>query len=419
MKFLTLDDVDVNKKRVFVRADLNCPVGEGKKPEKSARLIAHAKTIYELMQKGAKVVVLAHQGRRGKEDFISLSGHAKLLEEELNNLTGGKKGKNTSAAGERTKLKISFIDDVAGKKAQNAIKKLLPGEALLLENVRFLDDESEFGKTGKSNLVDSLSPLCEVFVSDAFSVAHRSHASVIGFNKCPAVAGRVMQSELEALSAFENPKRPAVLVFGGAKPADSLPIALAWLEGGKADYVLCGGVLSQLMLIASKINIGNSEFLKNSGALGSLPQAKKIFSKHKKKLVLPQDVIVDAAGKAQNIPVSSLPSNFAIMDIGKKTAENFSSIIKKAGSIVLNGPMGVYEKGEFASGTKKILQATANSSAYSILGGGHTISAIEKFHIPPSNFGYVSLSGKALIEFLSGEKLPGLKLLEASAKNKK
>jgi len=417
MKFLTLDDVDVKNKTIFVRADLNCPVGDGKKPETSARLIAHAKTILSLMQKGAKVVILAHQGRKGKEDFISLAPHAKLLETEINKLAGAKKGKSAAAAGGKNKIKVNFIDDVAGERAQMAIKKLPSGEALLLENVRFLDDEAEFEKTGKSALVRNLSPLCDIFVLDAFSVAHRAQASVVGFTKCPAIAGPVMAGELEALLSFENPKRPAVFALGGAKPADSLPIASAWLERGKVDYVLCGGVLSQLMLIASGVDIGNTEFLQKSGSLDALSDAKSLLLKYKKKLILPQDVIVDAKGKAQNIAVLSLPSQFAIMDIGERTAENFSSIIEKAGSIVLNGPMGVYEKEEFSKGTKNILSAIANSSAYSILGGGHTLSAIEKFHILASKFSYVSLSGKALIEFLSGQELPGIKLLENSAKN--
>lgn len=453
MKFLTLDDVQVEGKTIFIRPDLNCPVEKGK-AQLSPRMVEHAKTIFELMQKGAKVVILAHQGRVGKDDFISLKGHAKMLEKEIGKLAP-------------KKTKIAFVADVAGKKAQDTIKKLDGGQALLLENVRFLDDEEKFEKSGKSTLVQNLAPLCDIFVLDAFSVAHRAHASVVGFGgKCPCVAGRVIENELNALCKFESPKKPSLLILGGAKPSDSLPIMKQWLETGKADYALCGGAMGNLMLMASGKSLGkpSEEFLSKNEALEDFENTKKLYLKFKSKILIPSDVVVDEgagnekanssgtsnagaissgagnekansplaggnagsagiakatstlAGSAKTISVSSLPSNFAILDIGRQTVDAYSKQILQAGSIVLNGPMGVYEKAEFASGTKAILQAVANSPAFSLLGGGHTLSALEKFKISYSKFGYVSLSGKALVEYLSGEKLPGVKMLEDAAK---
>lgn len=403
MKFLTLDDVDVGGKRVFIRADLNCPVQDGI-AQNSQRLVEHAKTIYELSQKGAKVVVLAHQGREGKDDFISLQKHSALLSSEISKLSGGE-------------FSVLFIDDVAGEKAKTSIESLESGQVLLLDNVRFLKSETEFAKTHKSELIDNLAPLCDIFVLDAFSVSHRSQASVIGFENCVRVAGRVMQKELEALSKFENPKKPTLLILGGAKPADSLPILQEWIETKKADKALCAGAMGNLMLVASGRDIGekSTDFLKSSGSYSNLAQLTLFFENHKQCLIIPSDVVVSESGAAKTILVSDLPSRYSIFDIGRGTIHDFRIAIESAGSIILNGPMGVYEKDEFSHGTKEILEAIVKSSAFSLLGGGHTLSALEKFGISHDKFGYVSLSGKALVEYLSGQELPGVKYLQTSA----
>ncbi|MEM4554272.1 MAG: phosphoglycerate kinase [Candidatus Anstonellaceae archaeon] len=393
----TIDNFDFKGKIAFVRVDLNCPVDEKtKKVEPSPRIAANAKTIRELSDLGARVVVLAHQGRKGDSDFISLSQHALLL-------------------GAACKKPVKFVDDVCGQKAKEAIQNLTEGEILLLENVRFLDDETQF-KTIEENknatIVKELSPFCDVFVLDAFSVAHRPHASVVGFCDKPTVAGRVMQQELEALSKLAKPKRPAVFVFGGAKVEDSIEIIEEWLRKGKLDYALLGGVVGELFILASGIELGKTtDFLKESKALEYLPTAKQLLSKYKRKLILPSDFAVDAEGKRKELLVSKLPSEFLISDLGKKTAKQYSSYIKKAKTLVLNGPVGIYEKKAFSKGTKAILKAVAYSKAFSVLGGGHTISAIEKFKISKKKLGYISLAGKALIEYLSGRELPGLKIL--------
>jgi len=393
----TLDDFEFNGKTVFVRPDLNCPVDEKTlKVEPSERIAAHALTIRELAKKKAKVVVLAHQGRKGDYDCISLSQHALLL-------------------GAEAKMPVKFVDDVCGEKAKAAIRALGKGEILLLENVRFLDDEAKY-KTIEENagatLVRELSPLCDIFVLDGFSVSHRAQASVVGFCQKPICAGRVMQRELEALSKLSSPQKPAVFVFGGAKPEDSIGIMQKWLSEGKLDYALTCGVLGELFILASGRELGKTlEVLKEKKALEWLPAAKEMLAKYKGKILFPQYVALDANGARKDSHISRLPSELLIGDIGKKAAKEYAKIILGAGTVLMNGPAGIYEDEKFAYGTKKLLKAIEKSPAFSVLGGGHTLSAIEKFKIRKKKLGYVSLAGKALIEYLSGAELPGVKIL--------
>lgn len=393
----TLDDFDFAGKTAFVRADLNCPVDrETLAVEKSERISGHAKTIAELSEKGAKVVVLAHQGRKGDYDCISLSQHALLL-------------------GSEAKKPVKFADDVCGEKAKAQIRSLSAGEILLLDNVRFLDDETAYKtieENEKATLVRELSPLCDVFVLDAFSAAHRAQASIVGFHKKPVIAGRVMQRELEALAKLKSPARPAVFVFGGAKPDDSIGIMQSWLSEGKVDSILACGVLGELFMLASGRELGKTlDCLRESKALEYLPSAKELLAAYPGKILFPSDVAVISGGKRQELPASSLPSQEQIGDIGSKTASRYASIISSAKTVLVNGPAGMYEKPEFESGTRTILKAVESSKAFSVMGGGHTLSALDKFGIDKEKLGYVSLAGKALIEYLSGEELPGVKIL--------
>lgn len=395
---LTLDNFNLKGKRVFCRVDLNSPIDEKGNILPSERLRAHAKTVSELSEKGAKVILLAHQGKKGDPDFTSLAPHALLLEKE-------------------TGKRVQFIPDVCGEKAKNAIENMKDGDILLLENVRYMDDETAY-KTPedykKSALVKNLLPYCDLFVLDSLSVAHRPHASVIGFSSKPVAAGRVMERELNALNAVKAPKKPVVFILGGAKPEDSVGIMEYWLSEGKMDKALTCGVLGTLFLAAKGYNIGSStmDYLKDSKALDSLPNAKELLSKYSDKIETPVDIAFELNGKRKELQVGQLPAPASIMDIGKKTAENYSSTIKSAGTVVINGPAGVYEKDSFSYGTKAILKAIEKSSAFSLAGGGHTISAIEKFKIDKSKISYISLAGKALIEYMSGEELPGIAMLE-------
>jgi phosphoglycerate kinase len=399
---LTLDDMQLAGKAVFVRPDLNMPVDEKTlKVEKSERLAGHAKTIAEIAKKGAKVVVLAHQGRKGDYDCIHLDQHAKMLSSEIG-------------------MPVKFVQDVAGEKAKAAISALKNGEILLLDNVRFLDDETKY-KTkeeyANSMLVKSLAPLCDIFVLDGFSVSHRAQASVVGFYQKKCVAGRVMQAELSALSKLKSPKKPVAFVLGGAKPEDSIGVMESRLAAGTMDYALTCGVLGSLFILASGRELGKTtEFLKERKAIEYLPIARTLLQKYGAKIKVPVDVALDKASKREEIAASALPSPSSIVDIGSKTAAEYAKIIKSSKTVVINGPAGIYEKDEFAFGTREILRAIESGKAFSLAGGGHTISAMGKFGIDKSKIGYISLAGKALIEYLSGEKLPGVEMLEAQKK---
>lgn len=393
----TLDDFDFSGKAAFVRADLNCPVDEKTlKVEPSARIACHAQTIRELSDKGAKVVVLAHQGRKGDYDCISLSRHALLL-------------------GASVKKPVEFVDDVCGEKAKAAIRSLKSGEILLLENVRFMDDETAYKtieENEKAAIVRELSPLCDVFVLDAFSAAHRAQATIVGFHKKPVVAGRVMQRELEALQKLLSPAKPVAFVFGGAKAGDSIGIMQEWLSEGKLDFALTCGVLGELFILASGRELGKTlDYLKEKKITGYLPTAKDLLLKHRGKILFPEDVAVLSGGKRRELAIYELPSQESIGDIGKKTAAKYSGIIASAKTVMVNGPAGIYEQKEFEYGTKTLLKAVEGSSAFSVMGGGHTLSALDRFRISRKKLGYVSLAGKALIEYLSGDELPGVKIL--------
>ena len=398
---LTLDSIDFLGKRTFVRVDLNSPYdAKTGKIEKSPRLSAHCRTLKELASKNAKVVVLAHQGRKGDADCISLSQHAQMLSYEL-------------------KRKVRFVPDICGSVAKDAISSLGNGQILLLDNVRLLDDEAKY-KTIEENanslLVRELSPLCDIFVLDAFSVSHRHQASVVGFFSKPCVCGRVMQEELFALSKLKDPQRPLAFLFGGAKPDDSLGILESWLSEGKVDFALASGVLGELFVLAQGRELGKTtEYLQRTNAIAQLAHVREIYEKYKDKLLIPIDFAVDENGKRKELSVRLLPSPYPIQDIGKKTVSLYSKKLRMAKTILLNGPAGVYEREEFSYGTKKLLKAVEKASingSFSLLGGGHTLSALSKFKIKKKKLGYVSLSGKALIEYLSGCELPGVRLLQ-------
>ena len=406
-KFLTLDDVDVEGKTVLVRVDFNSPVDpETKKLLDDTRIRAHGETtIKELSEKGAKVVILAHQGRPGDPDFIPLKQHAERLREIL--------GKP-----------VKYVDDLFGEKAKEAIKKLENGEILVLENTRTYSEERKSKSPeehAKSEFIKELSPLADLFVNDAFSAAHRSHASVVGFTAVlPSVAGRIMERELKALArVLESPEKPCVFILGGAKADDSLKISQYVLNNGIADYILTGGITGHLFLVATGVDLGkpNMELLEKQKVLDLVPGIKDLMAKHPGKIKVPVDVAVEVEGKRKEISVSDLPTEYPIFDIGTKTINEYSQIIKDAKSIVISGPPGVYEKEEFMKGTKEIFEAVARSEAFSLLGGGHTVAAVQEFGLS-DKMSYISTAGGALIEFLMGSKLPAVAALEAAAEKK-
>ncbi|MBI5223670.1 phosphoglycerate kinase [Candidatus Micrarchaeota archaeon] len=385
----------VKGKRILLRVDLNCPLNDGKITS-STRIQAHSKTISELAARGARVIVLAHQGRFGGDDFISLEQHARILRDAI--------GRN-----------VHFVDDVIGDRAKHAISKLQDGDVLVLENVRSLSCETDH-PDGEGEIVSNLAPFADYFVLDALSIAHRKHSSIVGFtSRMPSFAGDVLASEIEAVDKVRHAK-DVTFIFGGSKVEDSFAVMKKWLAEGRAKYILVGGALSVLLLYASGRSVGGSrEYLKNAKLDAYVPEAKDLLQKYSDKIVLPLDVGLSIK-MVRSESDSSTISHGEIWDIGEKTIAHFSDIISHSSVIVMNGPMGVYELDDFSKGTKAMLDAVARCDAFSLIGGGHTISAIEKFNIDKKYFGYVSLSGKALIEYLCGKSLPGVVSLDTSAK---
>jgi phosphoglycerate kinase len=407
-KYKTLDDFQVKDKVVLVRVDFNSEIDPNtKKVTSDVRIKAHAETtIKELAEKGAKTVILAHQGRKGDADYTPLKQHAEIL-------------------GKILKCPVKYVDDTFGEKAKKAIKALKGGEILVLENVRSWDGETKSStpeQAAKTELVQNLAPLADLFVNDAFAAAHRGHVSMVGFTAVlPSAAGRIMERELKSLAkALEKPEKPCVYVMGGAKADDSLEISKYVLGNGVADSVLVGGVTSQLFLAAKGVDLGkgNMAFLEKKELTGLIPGIKALMKQFKDKVQVPVDVALDVKGKRKEIDVGKLPTVYSIFDIGAKTVENYAKLISKAKSIVVSGPMGVYENKEFNYGTKKVLEAIANSKAFSLAGGGNTIAAIDEYGLT-KKIGYISTAGGALIEFLMGKKLPGVTALENAVKVKK
>ena len=403
-KFLTLDDFDVKDKTVLVRVDFNSPVDpETKRVLSDTRIRAHGETtIKELAEKGAKVEILAHQGRPGEQDFISLQQHAEILGKIL--------GKP-----------VKFVDDVYGEKAQKAIRELKSGEILVLDNVRKFPGERKKAtpeEHSKSELVMNLAPLADIFVNDAFAAAHRAHASIVGFTVLlPSAAGRIMERELKALSkVLENPEKPCVYILGGAKADDSLQISKYVLDNNIADHVLTGGITGHLFLVARGYDLGkpNMELLEKKELMGLVPGIKELMEKYPGKIETPVDLAVEVEGKRKEIAVEELPTEHPIYDIGTKTIEKYSQIISNAKSIVFSGPPGVYEKEEFLKGTKGLFEAIASSNAFSLVGGGHSVAAVHSLGLA-DKMSYISTAGGALIEFLMGKELPGVAALEKAA----
>lgn len=403
-KISTMEDSDFKGKTVLVRVDFNSPVDpQTKRVLDDTRIRAHAETtIGELMEKGAKVVILAHQGRPGAPDFIPLQQHAEILGKIL--------GKP-----------VKYVNDVFGEKAQQAIRELKEGEILVLENVRAYTGERKKGTPedhAKTEFVQKLAPLADIFVNDAFAAAHRTHVSIVGFTAVlPSAAGRIMETELKALGkVLHTSEKPCVYILGGAKADDALRISQYVLKNNIADHILTGGIAGHLFLAAKGVDLGkpNMELLEKKEIMGLVPGIRELMKEYPGKIEVPVDLAVEVEGKRKEIAVEELPTNYSIFDIGAETIQKYVNTVSNAKSIVISGPLGVYENREFLAGTKEVFEAIAASKAFSLVGGGHTVAAVEGLGLA-NKMGYISTAGGALIEFLMGKELPGVAALEKAA----
>ena len=402
-KIAFLDDYDVSNKKVLVRVDFNSPI-DPKTGEilDDNRIRAHTRTLKELLDKNNAVVVISHQGRPGGSDFVSLEVHARKISEIM-------------------KMDVKFVDDVIGPTAREKIKELKNGEILVLENTRIVSEEiieATPEKQAKTFFVRKLAPLFDIFVLDAFSAAHRSQPSLVGFPMVlPSVGGRVLEAEVKALTRIFKPdEKPTVFVLGGAKVEDSLKIIETLVKNKVADRILTTGLLAELFLLAKGINIGkeNMQFLMERGLVSLIPRARRILLSGAP-IETPYDFAVLKNNKRVEFPATKVSGK--IMDIGSETINMYHEMMKDAKVVVLRGPAGVIEDPRFRKGTFELAKRAIESGAFTIFGGGHFIAVANELSDDlKSKIGHISLAGGALLLFLSGETLPALEALEISAK---
>ena len=401
--FNTIDDFDIEDKTVLVRIDINSPVD----PSSGiilddTRLKLHAQTVKELSNKGAKVVLLAHQSRPGKKDFTTLSQHAQALSDILN-------------------LRVKYADSLFSNAAKEAIKSLKPHEILLLENARFFSEES-LSRTpeeqSKTLLVRHLSPLIDYFVNDAFAAAHRSLASLVGFTvDSPSAAGRVMEKELTVIQdALDNVEHPCVFLLGGMKPEDSIDVMENVLSNGTADSILTTGIVGNIVLWAAGVDIGqvNKDFIASRGYRDMVEKAKELIDRFGDKVKYPIDVACDIDGQRVDIDFKEIP-NKSIFDIGVKTISYYAKEIRDAKYIFANGPAGVFEDPKFSMGTEDLINAMATSKGFTLIGGGHIAAATAGLGLE-EHMSHLSSGGGACISMLAGKKLAAVEALKNSKK---
>jgi phosphoglycerate kinase len=397
--YLTLDDVELDNKRVLLRVDFNSPMDPSGNILDDKRIRSHLETLRAL--EGCRVAIMAHQSRAGKKDYTTLEAHARLLTRLL-------------------RRDVTYVDDIFGSHAQDYIKSLRPGEVILLENTRFYAEENmnrSPADHAKSHMVRKLAPLFDLFVNDAFAVSHRSHCSVVGFTEVlPSIAGILMDREITALDrGLRGNEHPTVFSLGGTKADDSIKVTQNVLSRGGADKILTSGVVATVFMMAKGIDVGeaNRKFVEDQEYLEQIPIAAKLLQEYPDKIVLPSDVALNQNGERVEVSVDKLPSPLPIADIGLETIVSYSKFLKEAKVTVLNGPTGIFEQEKFKLGTSELLKA-ATLSSYSIAGGGHSVAAIEQLDLE-SKFSHVSMGGGASITYLSGEPLPGIEALKKAA----
>ena len=391
MAIRTIDQLKLKGKRVFIRVDFNVPMDAKNNITDDTRILLSLPTIRFVSEAGGKVILASHLGRpKGKKDLkFSLAPIAERL-----SLLLGKK--------------VALVIDCVGEEVQKQIEGMKEGEVLLLENLRFHPEEEK----NDEGFSKALASLCEVYVNDAFGTAHRAHASTEGMTHYvkTVAAGFLMMKEVESLEkALVNPQKPYVAIVGGAKVSDKIGVIQNLLD--KVTTLLIGGGMAYTFLKAEGFQVGKSlvEEEQIGFSLNLLERAKE-----KIKFLLPSDHIaaerMDVQAKREMVKNDKIPSGWVCLDIGSETVKTFSDEIKSAKTIVWNGPMGVFEMEPFSQGTFAIAKAIANSSAFSIVGGGDSVAAVNKAGVA-DRISHISTGGGASLEFLEGKKLPGIEAL--------
>ena len=387
----TFKDIDVKNKRVFVRVDYNVPMDDNGNITDDTRITETLPTISYLLKQNAKIILCSHLGRPNGvyNAAFSLSPVAKRLSQILN-------------------MPVKMATDVVGDSAKKLVAEMQSGEIVMLENVRFHAEE----EANDEEFAKELSKLADVFINDAFGVAHRAHASNAGITRfLPSVAGFLMGKELMALDGYiQNAELPFVLVLGGAKVSDKIGVIANLLP--KASVILIGGAMANTFIAAQGGKLGFSRYEKDK-----LEVAKKVLEEAERlnvKIVLPVDVCASTEfsenAPCKNMDAYNILDGYQAMDIGKKTCRLFAKELKRAKTIVWNGPMGVFEFKKYQNGTKSVAKAIAKSKAVSIVGGGDSASAMEQLGYA-DKITHISTGGGASLKFLEGANLPGVSLL--------
>ena len=390
LKKMTMKDVDLKGKRVFCRVDFNVPMSEGKVTD-DTRIRAAVPTIEYLIENGAKVILASHLGRpKGavNEDMRLAAAGARLTE--------------------LLHKQVKSLDESIGEKVEQEIAAMAEGDVILLENVRFHAGEEK----NDPELAKAFASLADVFVNDAFGAAHRAHASTAGIAEhLTAVSGLLLEKELDVLGkALSEPDRPFTAIIGGAKVKDKIGVIDHLLD--KVDNLIIGGGLSYTFSKAQGNEVGNSLLEEDK-----IDLAKSFIEKAKDKgvnLYMPIDVVVAKEfsndGETKVVGISEIPSDWMGLDIGPETAKTYADVIKNSKLVIWNGPMGVFEMSSFENGTKSVAQAMAETEAYTIIGGGDSAAAVEKFNVA-DKMDHISTGGGASLEFMEGKDLPGVTAL--------
>lgn len=403
-----LKDCQLTGKTVLVRLDINSPLDpQSKKIVNENRMKKSLPTLRYLIDQKARIVLIAHQGDTlDYQNLIPMAEHAEKLSGLL-------------------QTPVAYIDDVCGPAALDAVKNLAEGELLLLGNLRYLAEEMSSFETvvklspremTKTWLVRSLAPVCDFYVNEAFSAAHRACPSMVAFQEVlPTAAGELLMQEYSALSTVLNAaEKPSVFVLGGAKISDAFGMMEQVLANGTADRILTTGVTGVVFLLAKGIKVGQKyeQWLADKDFLGFVAPAKAYLETYGERIEMPQDLAYAADGVRKEIDVADLPLDDAsFLDIGSKTIAHYEQILAEAKTIFANGPAGVYEEELFINGTKAIWEAVAKSPAYSVIGGGDTVSSASKF-IDLKDISYVCTAGGAMVRFMTGKPLPLVTAME-------
>ncbi len=395
-----IDEIGFRGKTILLRLDLNSPIDPASNQIlDDKRFREHIPTIDALDH--ARVVIVTHQSRPGKKDFTTLEAHAEKMQQLI-------------------KREVRYVDDIFGSGARDAVKGLKPGEVLMLENVRFNAEENltlKPDEAKKTHLVRKIAQMGDFFVNDAFGTAHRSQPSVVGLPLVmKSASGLLMGREVSILSkVLIDAPRPVTFVLGGTKVDDSMDVAENVLKKGIADEVMAIGVVANVFLLAQGKAIGtpSRQLIQQLGYENEMNRARDLISEFGERVLIPDHVAIKRGNEREECHVDAIPEDCPVLDLGLDSVTEFGSRLRKARTVVFNGPAGVFEEKDFATGTYELLKA-ASRSEFSVIGGGHTAAVVEKMGID-RDFTHISTGGGACIEFLTGKKLPAVDALERSA----